>query len=136
MFWLGFALAAVTLAVWGIVAYILLMGWQVPVILQAPRPHFMVLLFSVPAIAQASASGSLLLVAGPADRQAFGAWPISKLHGRSIAQRNYPGGVEEVDPWYASVPHCNEHLWLVQSSFLETAKLLPLEWSWSSSSLP
>ena len=62
MFWLGFALAAVTLAVWGIVAYLLLMGWQVPVILQAPRPQFMVLLFSVPAIAQACASGSSLLV--------------------------------------------------------------------------
>lgn len=61
MFWLGFGLVALTLVVWAAVAFIVYMRWEVPVILQEPRPQFMLLLFGVPAIAQACASESRLL---------------------------------------------------------------------------
>lgn len=59
MFWLGLGLVIVTLAVWILVVFLVYMRWEVPAILQTPRPQFMLLLFGVPAIAQACACKAL-----------------------------------------------------------------------------
>lgn len=55
LFWLAVALVAVTVLVTAAVAFFLYKRWQLPIILQSPRPQIMLLMFGVPAIAQSSA---------------------------------------------------------------------------------
>ena len=55
LFWLGLGLIALTITVYGAVAFFLYKRWGLPVILQSPRPQIMLLMFGVPAIAQSSA---------------------------------------------------------------------------------
>lgn len=56
MFWLAVLVVGVTIVTWALAAFFAWRRWPVPIILQEPRPQFLVLLFGVPAIAQACAS--------------------------------------------------------------------------------